>query len=376
MSEPIRVCNQEGCKVAQDGKCIEGLPLVGAEKCPNLTILDETPEEIDTITEEEIEEDDDRVSEEASVTMLPLPSGEELTLEECSALMGNFGAQIIVIAGESESGKTTVLSCVHELFRRGPYAGYLFARSRTLRAFERVCHESRVDSGQQTPDTKRTQIEEDARFFHLAVRRITLETPTRHLLISNISGEDFREARTSSVEASKMDYVRHADHFVLILDGERLANPRTRAVARRHAQDILRRFTQLDMLGKNSLVDVLFSKWDVLQPILDSAQEASSDSAANQLQEFLVDTKQQFEQQFGPKLGRLRFFEVAARPHQVANVTEGHGMEEVFCSWIEESAPEPERTIQETAAKKTRSSPKSAMDREATRFVASRRSAK
>ena len=380
MDELIKVCDQVGCKVSQDGKCIEGLPFTGPDKCPHFKLLNPTSlaqenaviEELD----EESDEDDINREDEAQLEhaeMHFLSSGEELTLEESSILMGESGARLIVIAGESESGKTTLLSCIYELFRSGPYTGYLFARSRTLRAFERVCHDSRVDSGRQTPDTERTPIGQGARFFHLAVRDENLSAPTQHLLISNISGEDFREARTYAPEASKMDFIRRADHFVLVLDGGRLANPQTRALARLQAQEVLRRFVELGMLGKSSQVDVLFSKWDCLQPLLEDSGE-TPESAASRLREFLDDTKRQFESSFDSRLGRLRFFEVSACPASSTRLAQGYGLEEVFKAWVEESAPSPPRTPKEMVKKKKHAS-SSASVRESARFVASKRSA-
>ena len=265
-----------------------------------------------------------------------LSSGDELISKEAEAIKRDFGAKLIVIAGESDSGKTTVLSCVHEIFRDGSYAGYLFARSRTLPAFERVCHDSRAESGRQTPETERTSMAEGIRFFHLGVRHESLKAPTQHLLISNISGEAFREIRSSSNEALKMDFIKSADHFALVIDGAQLAKPAKRALARSHSQKVLRRLIEEGLLDKSSQVDVLFSKWDCLDSILKSTTDKPH------LQEFLADFEAQLRR-FEGDLGRLRFFQIAARPPSSNVLKEGHGLEKVFRSWVEESAVEIER---------------------------------
>src|SRR5205085_5639270 len=88
---------------------------------------------------------------------IDLPKGKELNESAALNLAKSRPVQWIVLAGPSDSGKTTLLTSLYELFQWRKVEGYAFAGSNTLPAFEERCYLSRRDSGNVTPHTPRTR---------------------------------------------------------------------------------------------------------------------------------------------------------------------------------------------------------------------------
>lgn len=86
--------------------------------------------------------------------------------------------------------------------------------------------------------------------------------PSQDVLITDFSGEYFREAADSTEACKKLKVVRRADHFVLFLDFEKIADETKRHGVISEGKAILRSFIEAEMLGKYALVDVFFSKYD------------------------------------------------------------------------------------------------------------------
>jgi hypothetical protein len=314
---------------------MDALPVSGpiGTICPNFRASSaaEEDEELEVDNEEkdssEVEADEEERSARSNEpVMVALPTGEALQVAEIGTITRATPTRVIVIAGEADCGKSTLLACLNESFQRGPYAGFLFAGSSTLVAFEKICHHARVSSERSRPDTERTLLEEGTRFLHLSVRREDLSEAARHILISNTSGEIFKRLRDLSEEATPIQFLKRADHFVLFLNGEKLAHKSYRAEVKVNVGQTLRRLIEEGLLGSQSQVDVLTSKWDA---IVSSPHQDSEG--------FVAGVEATIRKRFEPQLGRLRFFHVAPRPEPASQLKPGHGLEDLFASWVNES---------------------------------------
>ncbi len=309
-------CKQEGCSVERDGKCLEGLePL----KCPHY--LSAQAESANEGTEQT---DVTKTAEENSV--IPLPSGEDLDPRSAAEISRAALARVIIIAGEAESGKTTLLASIYERFNEGPFAGYLFAGSKTLRGWERRCHMARVACGGSKPDTERT-LGLKPTLLHLEVRVFDLARTAQSILFTDISGELFERIRDSSQECRRLSLLKRADRFVLTLDGERLSRSEDRQEAFHNGAMILRSCCDEGMLGAHSFVDVLFTKYD----LFGSKEQENAETKA-----FFAYVERTIKERFAHRLGRLRFFRVAARS-DTKGVECAFGVPSILPSWIEET---------------------------------------
>jgi hypothetical protein len=175
--------------------------------------------------------------------------------------------------------------------------------------------------------------------LHLRVRATAGKVPSKDLLFTDISGEKFERMQDYTAECKEFEILRRADHFVLLLDGKRLANPARRQQAYRGGTLILRSCIESGMLDTNSYVDVLFAKYDLI----------STSHNADRNIAFLVKIQQRINEDYGESFGRLRFFKVAVRSADPVALG-ADNFAEIFSSWIE-NTPVYTRKLKSTGLK-------------------------
>jgi hypothetical protein len=226
-----------------------------------------------------------------------------------------------LVAGTAGSGKTTLLASLYLLFQKGPFAGYLFSGSDTLVGYEERNYFSLCASKRVQPTTPRTTVSE---YLHIQVRREDLSGPARDILLCDLVGEDFRAAKDSSDECKRLEVLRRADHVVLLIDGHKLADPANRKRAKNDPMTLLRNCLDSGMLGQESAVDVVFTKWDIVEA------SGSKDDAIS----FSDHVQVEFQRLFADRVGLLRVARIAAHPFEV-ELPLGHGLEVLFPVWAE-----------------------------------------
>lgn len=255
------------------------------------------------------------------------PTGLALTTEEANDVTVSNATRVIMLAGPSASGKTTLLATLYQQFLEGPYAGYLFAGSATLHGFEQRCSMARTSSDLQSPDTGHTSLSDGIKFLHLKVRKEGGQESIRDLLITDWSGEVFQLAKNSTEYCRSLTVLPRCDHVAIVVDGSQLAMVDGRHRAQADANMLLQRFLDSGMVGQKHLVDVIFTKWDIVK---------SSESTTD-YEDFISNLQETFENQHGARVGRLQFRRVAARPTEITSgVTDGFGLDGLFRSWVEE----------------------------------------
>lgn len=272
--------------------------------------------------------------------LIDLHRGEGYPLDGADEITRRSLTNVILFAGTAESGKTTLLASLYLMFqkdRKQPFGGYSFAGSRTLVGFEKRVHLARVTSGLDKPKTERSTVSE---LLHLRVRKHDRSSPSKDLLLCDLWGEDFREARDSVDGCRRLGIVRRADAFVLLVDGAKLAKFDARQQAKVDPLMLLRNTLDCDMLAEEAHVDVLFTKWDILGQ---SPDREDTEKFATHIQD-------EVKRRFAHRVGSLAFWQVAAHATE-GNVPIAHGLEDLFRTWVERntgmarrrpcSAPEP-----------------------------------
>ncbi len=257
--------------------------------------------------------------------MVDLPDGLDFTPESAAQITRAGLTRVIVIAGDQDSGKTTLISSVFDKFQEGPFAGYLFANCRTFRGLERRCFPSRIASERMHADTTRTPRGDGQLLLHLQLRAEDLSRPPQDLLLTDISGEFFRDACDSTEGCLHLAVLRRADHLALCLDGEKLASNNLKHEAFNTGKLLLQSALDAGMIGQHTFVDVLITKRDLLGP----AQGSNAQTYLDHIRERLTGD-------FDHRVGRLRFFEVAARPES-SGFPLAYGLDQVLSSWVEDT---------------------------------------
>jgi hypothetical protein len=260
---------------------------------------------------------------EAEPEFIDLFSGAALGATDAEVITRRSRAHLVVFVGAEGSGKTTVLASIYERLNHGAFAGFKFAGSRSLLGFEEICHLNRLASGGTQPDTQRTQLTDEAKFYHLAIKSVESLVVRRDVLLSAMSGELFRMAKDSEEDAERLTFLRRADTIVVLVDGERLAAPAMRTSAQADAADILESLLDANMVSKNCRVEVVFSKLDRIA------------AAGQTALDFLSKTQEKYEGKFRTRVPHLSFRQIAARPApSPAQENTERGLAEAFVSWM------------------------------------------
>jgi hypothetical protein len=171
--------------------------------------------------------------------------------------------RLIIVIGEPNSGKTTLLASIHDGFQKGPIGGYLFAGSKTLIGFEKRCHHARMASNRLSADTERTK-SNDFSFLHLIIRPEEPKSSRISLLLADVSGERFQLARDYTDEMLRLDALKRANELFYVSDGDHLSNSALRFAAKENIIKFIERARQTGMISQKVGLHILISKWDIV----------------------------------------------------------------------------------------------------------------
>lgn len=186
---------------------------------------------------------------------------------------------ILVLAGDVNSGKTSIFASLYERFGRGPLAGRLFAGSRTLLGFEERCHGWREESGNVAPEIAHTQPGAPP-WLHLRMQDVEQRNPVQDLLMADIPGETFTRLRDGRTPGTDLPFLWRADHVCVLLDGENMAVNQKRHAELERGRNLFRELLKPNVLAENRALSLLLTKLDLVirQPI--TQQKAVEDEIA------------------------------------------------------------------------------------------------
>ena len=161
-------------------------------------------------------------------------------------------------------------------------------------------------------------------YLHLRVRREDCSEPIRDVILCDLWGDDFREAKDNVDVCKELTIIKQAHRFVLLIDGGKLSRSESKQRAKNDPLMLLRNCLETGMLGKKSVVDVLITKWDLIQAI-DGREEVVS---------FVEHVEEEVKNRASDRVARLRFARVASQA-TAGDFALGHGLSEMFPDWVE-----------------------------------------
>ncbi len=250
-------CTQDGCPFRESGECLEQIqPL---DECPHLEKLEPSvvSDKPPMGREGEQQKAPKTQAEPKPVSIYP---GWPLQSREADAVMREAETTMVIVAGEADSGKTTLIALAYSAFLKGSVGEWRFAGSRTLLGFEACVQNHRVSEDSVAPFTLHTPTDVDE-FYHLDVQSIN-DKRNRRLLLHNISGERYQQAMNTTSAAQSLHMVRRADVIVVMLDGRSLLKRASTSQAQSRMVDLLLGIAKVGHLGTNQPVQILISRWD------------------------------------------------------------------------------------------------------------------
>lgn len=312
-------CSNEECKVAEDGKCVEGYAL---DECPHATRL--RVDDLDEVQEQLVTP--------AIPPVLNLSLGDALDREGASVLQCRRISRTVGIIGPNDAGKTSLVASVYELLQSGPVAGVSFAGSSTLIGFEKICHDARAASRRDAPHTERTSAGADATFFHLDVRPSGGEIMS--LFIGDRSGEDYLAAADDLERTGDFFEIRRADVVTLLVNGEHLVVSEHRHEAKAATPLIVDALVEAGTLRPGCRLAIVLTKED---SVLASANTDRARREFSELVECIRDKHVGY-------LGEVGSFIVAASPKDLSLVKRGEGIDQLLSYWLA-AAPAPRAVL-------------------------------
>jgi hypothetical protein len=251
-------CEADGCPVLESGRCLEGFE--NPTECPHATRRtpqeDQEPEpESESTTE--LTEDGEK---EPSQNAIELGGGESLTLPQSDRLANRHGGRVVLVAGEFQSGKTTLVAELYGRFLKGPYGDWSFAGSDCLRALDDRYHGTRESSGLTHPDVPRTE-DEEMRLVDLRIHRDGKRLP---LMLSDIRGELFDGIVGGGPVAKVVPLAARADRLMILIDGEQVANDFKRSVVLTWSKQLIGGLTEAGGIDTGTPTAIVLSKADLV----------------------------------------------------------------------------------------------------------------
>lgn len=309
-------CANPDCRVAEDGKCVEGYELA---KCP---FYGKSADEVTLATEESAE----TAAPQANGVALSL--GISLDATGASDWMRRSLSNVIGIVGSFDSGKTSLIAGLYDLFQLGSVANVTFAGSATLHAFEQVCHDARAASLRNeahSPRTKRGEV----RFYHLDLEQSSAAGALT-LLVADRSGEEYDEVADEVSRTATMFELRRADTITLLIDGARLCNSAQRHDAIGAPQLIMQGMLEGGVLDHRPRLAVALTKFDAVAAA-ELTDRVKADFAA------ILDA---LRRRFSSSLTEIESFVTAASPKTV-DAPRGMGLPELLAYWLKRGEAKP-----------------------------------
>lgn len=306
MSDEAVICSNPDCRVAETGKCVEGLELAD---CPH---YGETAE---------VEETEEGVEAEAPLGVA-LPNGAALSLVDAGVLIRRADSRLIALIGPRETGKTSLIVGLYDLFQLGEVDGVGFARSSTLHAFEMACHDARDASRRGVPHTERTQRGE-VLFYHLDLDGGTAGDGIT-LLLADRSGEEYSEVADDVSAAAELAEIRRADAITILIDGGRLLDAGKRHNIKSEVIMILQGLIDAGAISCEQRIGLVLTKLDLIKA---STHEARAEEDFTGLRDQILGN-------FPGIITRLDIFRIAASPSINAGMR-GDGVDEVLQFWLQ-----------------------------------------
>jgi Double-GTPase 2 len=309
-------CNEAGCTFRTDGICLNGFEDPVA--CPHHQVLDSEVSEVQE--ENNVDQKKNDLISIFDLEMVALRGAMDLDIDNARVISGRARTPLIILAGEKNVGKTTILTSIYERLLRQNHP-FLFAGSQTLLGFEARCHDSRESSGRNDADTPRTAFLDQPVFLHLCLEELDNPGEKVDLLMTDLGGELFVRVANSTLEAQRFAIAYESSMFALVLDGKKLAMPTERQAHADLGRGVLRSLLTAKMLDSKSDVMLIINKVDCL-----TTERAT---------EFLNHLKRNFDQEFRTKFGSFEIHQIAARPDPIGTMdVDGEGMDELLKTWM------------------------------------------
>ena len=234
--------------------------------------------------------------------------GDALNDGNINDVVGESQPHVVVLVGFPKYGKSTfVASFYHAVMTTGQIGKYKFIDSDTLVGFERRAYIRNAELKIKTR-LDRTPMYAD---FFLSLLFENIETGNKvKLILSDRSGEDYREYGKYEAKISDDKSLRHARHIIFFLDAGATASDRFLDMQSDLGM-LLPRMNKYGAFSNKKCVDVVFNKKDLVTKELEAVYKANKSEIEDKIKALTIINKvEELESLHLPMNDRcLNFFE-------------------------------------------------------------------
>ena len=312
MSETRVICANRECRIARGDKCIEGHD--DLSKCPYYGR--------ESVEVDDEQREDNRNSADV-FDGVRLPDALPLESQDADNVLARLPSRMVCVIGGHDSGKTSIIAGLFDLFQMGPICNVAFAGSSTLHGLEIICHDSRAASERDEPHSERTKRGE-VRFYHIDVRH---NDALQSLLIADRSGEEYEEVADLAANATDMFELRRADAITVLVDGRRLASLSDRADVMGAIPLVIQGMVENGAFVRKPKLAIVLTKNDAVQ----------ASPRKGRVEQDFCSILEGLREAFAAHFGEIGSFVTSASPKE-ANVVRGAGLGELLEFWIKPCA--------------------------------------
>lgn len=177
---------------------------------------------------------------------------------EVNKLVKDSRPELIVLLGLNDFGKSTFVGSLYHLLRsKGCFGDIVFYDSETYVGFEKRVYLRRVEC--TGPSTTKRTIRGENSFLHLRLRK---KTVLYDVVISDRSGEDYRDYISKDELILKDKAIQQADKLLVFVDSSKLYG-RSYSSMYDDLQSLMHRLKDKNKLPRHAVVYVIFNKIDL-----------------------------------------------------------------------------------------------------------------
>ena len=315
-------CSNEACQFSVTAQCVEGHQL---DECPYIGQHTETSSESSNALVASDEPGEAGTDIQPS-SMFTIEDGKTLSVSCGSDILKSSSACVVALLGQAEAGKTSLIAEVYDAFQYGSYSTLAFAGSRTLIAFEKICHKVRATSRAADLLEERTDVTTDPVFYHLKIK--LNQSRFQEMLVADRSGETYRDMLDTPDLVSSCLELRRATAINLLVDGKRLSSLTERSIVMSECHQSLQTLMYCNAINPRMRINLVLTKLDLVDVCSDK-ERAHEDFRR---------LGTQIKEMTGNLEIHLGFFEIAARPEN-DKYPKGYGVEALIGDWLNTAVP-------------------------------------
>lgn len=254
-------------------------------------------------------------------SVISLPLGDSLTCEETYSISAVEPTSLVLLAGSTGCGKTTLVTSLYQQFLQSPLEQNFFAGSRTLQAFEKRAYLTRITSNQSAPQMQRTARGSLDSILHLRLWN-SVQNKYKNLLLTDFSGEDYNSISANTTLAKEeFGIVKSAQVIVMLIDGEKISDNTNRHSEVQKSIHILRTLYDAELVNPNARIIIAISKYDLV---------FKQYNIKHEFKVFIENIPDKICKQVSHIKSQMEFCYIAAMPDDSKDIITGFGLKEFF----------------------------------------------